>query len=279
MFWLISAALAAPLSACPRVFESDAVSQAMDAAEAAFREQEPALFEQSLAAMEERLPCVGERLDPRILARTHVVEALGAFLRNEPSRMDAALGGLLDTDPEAVLPTDLVPDKHPVREAFELALERSSSGSTLYLKKLSSGWFEVNGKAVYSVPKAHDAVLQLIDGDGRVVETRQRVGDAPLGDWEGEAVAVDGTVLAEVKRKKNPDAGRHIAFVAGTGVALLATGGLALLASDSKTKALDESRPLDECEAYRGRANALSWGWIGTSVATAGLSAAMVVTW
>lgn len=280
MWWMATAALAAPVSTCARVFDNDAVAQAMDAADAAFREQDAPLFNESVAAMRERLPCVGQRLELATMIRVHTTEALSAFLAQDEPRLEAALGGLLDTDPEAVLDSELIPQKHPVREAFERVLERDTP-PTLYLKKPESGWFEVNGKAVYALAAPDDVILQQIDGQGQVVETRWRGGGSSLGEWEGVAVAIDGTPLdqrgvAVVRREVKP---QRILLGVGTGLALGATGALVAMASDAKSRALDTDLPLAESELARDEANSLSWGWIGTSVLSAGLAVAMVVTW
>lgn len=274
-------ATATPLSACARPFDTEELTQAIDAAEAAFREQDATTFTEEEVAVVDRLSCVRDPLTADVIGRIHRVHALGAFLRKEDGKRDAALGGVLDTDPEAVLPPDLIPGGHPVRLAFEAILESGDDGGHRALVGVSSGWFEVDGKAIGVAPLRHDAVIQRIDGDGKVVETRFLPAGASLDDWKGAdvpIVATTGAVRPKPQAKPKVE-WQRVGFGIGTGVTLVGAGALYALASNAKSNALDLETPLAQAEEDKNVANASTWGWIGSAVAAAGLGAALVITW
>lgn len=279
MLLLVGMATATPLSACARPFDTEELTQAIDAAEAAFREQDATTFTEEEVAVVERLNCVRDPLTADVIGRVHRVHALGAFLRKEDTKRDAALGGVLDTDPEAVLPPDLVPGGHPVRLAFEAILESGDDGGHRALVAVSSGWFEVDGKAISVAPVRHDAVVQRIDGDGKVVETRFLPAGASLEDWKGSDAPIVATISTPLPKPKAKVKWQRVGFGIGTGVTLLGAGALYAVASSAKSNALDLETPLDQAEEDKNVANASTWGWIGSAAAAAGLGAALVITW
>lgn len=285
MLVFVGLAVAAPLSACSRPFGTDELTQALDAAESAFQELDPTTFAEEETAVQERLACLRDPATPALVERIHRVGALAAFLKKDDRALVSALGGVLDADPEAVLPSDLVPDRHPIRLAFEAELEKAPESPSRALLHPESGWFEVDGRSGALVSATRDAVIQRFDGQGQLQETRFHAGGTPLGDWEGsaedlrKATAIRSTAPHSSTVVKKTDHPQRVAFGIGTGAALVATGALYLVASTSKTQALDLTVPEDDASAARGRANATTIGWIGTSVLTAGLGAAMVITW
>ncbi|MFZ5476722.1 MAG: hypothetical protein ACOZNI_08105 [Myxococcota bacterium] len=263
---LVAHTAAAPLGDCERRFDAADLLEAVRSADVRFVALDAAGFEAARAAVRDRLACVGEPLSGATIGAVHRVEAMGAFLDGDPPAV--ALAGLLAADPGYQLPASLVPEGHPIRAAFGPAKELLRDSRARPLPALVEGWIEVDGSASTSVPATRAAVLQQIDAQGRVVETRYARPEDPVGGWTGEAVPV------AARRSRAP-----VAVAAGA--SLVAAGGLYLAAAGSQAAFADRSIERDEAElaALRTRTNALTVGWVAAGAATAGLAVAFAWPW
>jgi hypothetical protein len=280
---LVSAAMATPVAECARTFDERELHASLDATEAGWVEQEPERFSAARDQVRLQLQCLADPLAPSLMARLHRAEALSAWLAKDRDRATAALAGVFSAEPTHAFPPHLVPPGHPLLELIPGAKALAEKPGRAQFRTLSMGWIEVDGAYRDSMPTERATLLQYVDTSGHVVETRYAwPGDQPR-DWLFDArqpllVAQPGKPGAPAPRGQGIGAGKAV-LVGGAGAAAVATGVLAFLASTSHDRALDPTVPLPEAEDSKDQANALTWGYIGTSVATVGLAAAIVLTW
>lgn len=172
MLLLLGTALAGPLSGCERVFVTDELRMAAESAERAFEELDPVGFATARTDLFTRLACLGDPLSPADIARIHRVATLAAYFDGTPERVTAALAGALASELGFQIGDALVPPGHDIRQHLAVARDRVRENARAPLQALSSGWIEVNGAASPTVPADFAAVLQQIDTDGAVRETR-----------------------------------------------------------------------------------------------------------
>ncbi len=278
---------AVPLASCAHGFSTDELDDALTAAEAQFANQDADAFAGARTMVETRLGCLADPLTPVTIGRVHQSEALGAFLAHDEDKMVAALAGMLAGEKDHVIPDVLVPDGHKIRAALPRARGLLGTTKTESFRTLPAGWIEVDGVYSETVQVERAAILQYIDAQGKVQETRYYWPGADLLDWKADGKATKPLAVApkvvappkQVKPRVNRPAPQRIAFAVGTGVAAVATGALVAVASSAHTEALDLTVPVNDAEAARELANATTWGYIGSAALTAGLGIALVVTW
>jgi hypothetical protein len=181
---LVRGASAEPLAACPRQFDATDLMEAVAGGEVAFGNLDAEGFEANHVALLARLACLAVPLSLDEVARVHRMMALHAAFA-EPDRIVPALAALLVVEPQHQLPTALVPEGHPLREALGRAGQATRVTDSVPLKELEEGWFEVDGTARRAVPARRAAIVQRLDGQMRVVETRYWWPGDRLGDWAG----------------------------------------------------------------------------------------------
>lgn len=183
MLLLFSVAWAAPLASCTRTFDTSELSSAVTAAERAFSEMNSGDLAIAAGDVRTRLVCIGERLDPEVLARVHRVEALSAYVTGNQGHVPVALAGVIGAEPGHDIPTSLVPEDHPIREQRRFATKLYKDGLPRPLMKPESGWFEVDGDPNHVPTTSSASIIQQIDGQGMVVETRYLWPEDDLGAW------------------------------------------------------------------------------------------------
>jgi hypothetical protein len=280
--WVLAWALgaqAASTEACARRYDAAEVMEAANAAVKAFGRFDEAAFATSHGDLLARLPCVAVPLGAADIGAIHRVQAMRAFLDDRAPAVQMALAGMLAADPGYQFPTATVPEGHPLRLALGPSARLLKDGAGRDLVVLESGWIEVDGAAAPQAPAERAAVLQRIDAQGQVVETRYVWPDDELGEWAKRPAA------AATSLPKGPGAKAAIrpkpGLVVGAGVAAVATGSLLALAAGSEATFKDPEgdHDLAELEALRTRANAATVGWVAGAALTAGLGVAVVLTW
>lgn len=287
MLLVAGLAHAVPLASCAHGFSTDELDDALSAAEADFANQDAEAFTAARATVEARLACFADPLTPVTIGRVHQAEALGAFLSHDDERMVAALAGMLAGEKDHVIPDAIVPEGHKIRAALPRAQGLLATTELAPFRTMPAGWIEVDGAYRENVQVSRAAILQYIDAQGKVQETRYYWPGADLLDWKADGkapkvLAVAPKVVAppkQVKPRVRRPSPQRIAFAAGAGAAAVATGVLVGVASGAKAQALDLSVPVDDATSARDLANTTTWGYIGTAVVTAGLGVALVVTW
>lgn len=272
---LLTQAQAGVLAECPRVWTNRDVLDAVESADLAMRRLDVPAYGVARDRVLERVDCAAEPLSGPTIGAVHRVVATGAFLDQDQPRIAPALAGLLAADPGYQLPIELYPEGHPIRGLLSHAGILLRDTEVRRLADPAQGWMEVDGAAGNTVPTARAAVVQQIDPDGRVAESRYVWPEDDLGSWAWTPPVV---VAAPAPAPKTHPA-RVPLLVAAAGSAV-ATGVCLGVASGAHTAFyVDEQRSDEEYVALRDRANGFTVGWIGAAVATVGLGVALVVTW
>jgi hypothetical protein len=275
MLSLVATALAGPLADCPRTFDTAELMAAVESAELNFANQEAEGFAGARMVMLLRLQCQRDPLTPKDIAQVHLVQALAAHLLREEAHVQPALAGMLAAQPDLLLPDAYVPEGHRLRAAMPGAAASVPTSPRTPLIGLLSGWIEVDGAFSEDAPTGRAVVLQKMDAGGDVVESRYVWPEDGLGDWQG-----DGTKPVQPRAPRRVAAHPHrLPLIAGGAASVVAGGVLYALAAGAEREALDPSVPVPDAEAARGRADGLTWAWIGASGAALGLGAAVVLTW
>lgn len=121
------------------------------------------------AGAAEVMACMADPLLPADVAAFLRLTGIARFVRRDRDDAARSFTAARATDPTWVLPVELVPDPHPLRDAF-LAVEVSSI-ETMPVPPPDHGWVEVNGRVASAVPIDHPWVLQWRDVDGTVLAT------------------------------------------------------------------------------------------------------------
>lgn len=159
---------------CPRAFDTSEITDAATLAETAFTKLDAAAFAADRHTMESRLRCTADILSPAADARIERVEALGAFLDGRNAQVPQALAGLFSAEPGHQIATSLLPDGHPIRALITPAMLLLKGDPGVTMPVPTSGWIEVDGEHALVAPTQRAAVLQQIDGQGKVVDTHFR---------------------------------------------------------------------------------------------------------
>lgn len=313
---LVSLALADPLAACAETWSNGGLTDVVESADLNMAKMDGEGFRAARDTLLRRLVCVSEPLSGRTAGAVHRVVATGAFLEKDDTRIAPALAGLLTADPGYQLPLTLYPEGHPIRGLLSHGGLLARDTGTRAFVSLESGWLEVDGLAMPAAPLARAAIVQHLDGQGAVVETRYVWPESDLGDWAARATPAEGKgdkgkvekvkpekvkpekvekarpVKVEVAAvqdaparalpKETPSAGKaRVPMIAATATSVLATGVLYGLASSSRAAFWDTSveRTDDEIVGLQGTTNGLTVGWVAAGIASVGLGVGLAFAW
>ena len=296
MLLFYSSAVAAGFADCPRTYDTVEVVDAAKSAEEAFKKVDAAGFRSGRQAVEARLVCSKDILSPAAIAQIHRVEALGAFLDKQATRVPQAVAGMFAAEPGHQVPTLLLPDGHPIRAQIPVAMMALRDDPGALMPVPGSGWIESDGAAAPRAPVQRASVLQQIDSQGQVVTTHYRWPDEVGFDWvvpmeSGDAVADISTAKPPVERKAASPWAHRAPLLVLSGASLVTSGLMYALAADGRAEfdgsptldgdALDAERAAYESElqALQAETNGLSYGFYGFLGVGVALGAVAVITW
>lgn len=270
LFALATLAEAGPLAACARSWSTGDLVEAIASADQGTSRMDAASLLSSRDAVLARLACVNEPLTGAAIGAVHRVVATAASLEHQDVRIAPALAGMLAADPGYQLSLALYPEGHPIRGLLSHATILLRDSDTRPLITLPSGWLEVDGQHATGAPTARPAVVQEIDGEGRVVETRYLWPEDALGRWE--------PTMATRAVKTHP---RRVPFLVATAASVVATGVLYGAAATDNASFHDRAvtRSDEELSALRNTTNGLTVGWAVAGVLSVGLGVGLVLTW
>ncbi|MDP2309153.1 MAG: hypothetical protein Q8P18_24230 [Pseudomonadota bacterium] len=273
---LASLAAAAPASECTQTWNAGGVTDVVESADLNISKMDTEGFFTARDTLLRRLVCVNEPLSGTTVGAVHRVVATGMFLQKEESRIAPALAGLLSAAPGYQLPLALYPEGHPIRDLLSHAALLARDSSTRPLVALESGWLEVDGLALAAAPLGRASVIQQLDGQGAVVETRYVWPGDELGAWDGSLPVA--TVAAPEPRARGK---ARVPMIALTAASLVTTGVLYGVAFDARETFRDVNNGLtdDELVALRSSTNNLTIGWSAAGVASLGLGVGLAFAW
>ncbi|MES2638498.1 MAG: hypothetical protein V4850_03425 [Myxococcota bacterium] len=282
---LASLAAAAPLAECAQTWSSRGVMDVVGSADLNVTKMDTEGFFAARDTLLRRLECVNEPLSGPAVGAVHRVMATAAFLQKEDSRIAPALAGLLSADPGYQLSLALYPAGHPIRDLLSHAGLLAREPSSRALVTLDSGWLEVDGLAHTAAPAGRATVIQQVDGQGAVVETRYVWPGDDLGAWAAPSTL---SAKAPVQRTTRalPSAAparrpARVPMIALTAASIVTTGVLYGVAANSVATFRDEDNGLSDAEltALRDTTNGLTVGWAVAGVASLGLGVGLAFAW
>ena len=229
---------------------------ALDAAESAYRDMDDDGFRDGVNEIAGLLlPCVGEALPPDLAARYHRLMGLHLLAIGDESGALSAAAAAQAIDPEPPYGTDLLPDSHPLREAWDGGVVDDS------MRKVPEprfGSLSFDGQIGRTRPKNSPTVAQIFDESGLAVSTHYLGPREPLPTYTA------------VPRQRN-----SLLACAGAGAALTGlTYGLAWNARSSVfAGASDPSTPPADLDAGRATTNLMSMASGATFAVTLGCGA------
>ncbi|MCK6503844.1 hypothetical protein L6R53_10660 [Myxococcota bacterium] len=251
-------------------------------ATAGFQARDAAAVEASVAELRQDLLCAGTVLDPAQAAAVHRAMALQSFLAGNLDGTRQAFRAARAADPVSQLPTDLVPDGHPLRLAFtEAGSAPASATEALGQRPGQRTW--VDGRAGTERPTDRPAIVQAALSTGPMVGSVYLFPGEPLPGW---ATPIDAAP-AQVAVASAPPTPASAAGPAAVGsgkpsgdkpargkpepTAAPASSSVTLATAEPpKERRERQDKPRDP-DARRGPSKALLFTGLGLGAASAGL--------
>ncbi len=260
-----------------------------EAAELAFARLDRAGLAAARADLDARVPCASEPLSPAAMARVHRAMALASFVDGNLARTTQALAGLFAAEPGHQIPSSVLAEQHPIRDQVPAAMLALRGDVGVPVPALDAGWIEVDGLASKTAPTQRAAILQEVDGQGKVVATHYWWPDTPSFDW---VVLLAPTVVVSSEASPTPSPwAKRAPLLAATGATVIAAAVLTALAVDGRAE-FDAVDPLDgsatdderaalrtDLESLQAEVNTLTYLGYGAAGLGLGLGAVVVVTW
>lgn len=263
MFYLwLSAARAAT---CDAITAAD-LATTVDKLERAFIEVNDTGFDAARAKLVNDLPCVQEALTPVDVAGVHRAMAIVAFYDQNNAHAEAALRAVHRVDPEWIPSDDLFPVGHPLRTSWDSAVVPTTLAKAPY--QPPGGW-RVDGQAADRVPVDDAAIVQALDDEQHVLETRYV--------WSLVEFPPAGSYTTFVAKTDRPKKGRAIGTIAG---GLLVGGAVGAWAVNSAARTSMDDAPYSQIGPLEKRADAatLSAAALG-GIGLTTLAVTWVVAW
>lgn len=140
-------------------------------------------FQEAVAAQRQTLSCMEDPLTPVHCVEIHRMRAIDAFVSDDLPAATMSFQALVATRPGYTLPSDIVPEGHPLQDVFKQAREYQDD-SVLDLAPPAEGWLTVDGKRTLVAPSGRPWVFQQFTANGVVAQTRYVPVGAPLPSYD-----------------------------------------------------------------------------------------------
>lgn len=256
---------------CPEPLPAGTLEALAADARAAWVALDREAFERATAARRSALPCVDEPIGPALALDLHLAEALSWSLERRSDLDSAELRAVLAIDGAWELPLEIAPEHHRLREDFDAVRATPGDDSMREMAAPAGFTLRVDGREASAVPSARPFLAQVLDSEGRVV---QSAWFGPEGD-PGAAVTAwlpaapppeEPPPVAPVRRGR-----RGIGLLSGGTGLVLVTGGLYALATVHAGALEHGEVPCDELVPAAKRVNGLVIAAGGAGVAAVGL--------
>lgn len=273
---------------CPSRVDAEALQRHLDAAqEAVFSTGDQTQFVSAMEAIEASIPCLDARLSSEQIAELHLAFALQAMVEGRSGKVVPSLHAAMAASPEFALSATQAPEGGPLREAQTEAQALILSDSVnISAPDCVSVW--VDGQEAQARLSERPAFVQLLGPGGELLTSARVQGGEPSPTTSFVCPALVDVRPPPPESSAERGQGRRVALGAGAVGAAGATVGLLVASSEAKrewvalaSKVRMDPESVDPAafEAQERRTNALSAAALGAGVATAGLSAALVLTW
>lgn len=156
-------------AACPTPVSPTALNDTMKKAEAAYADLDVDSFEGALAAGRAQLPCLDGRLPTEISAYVHRMEGLRRYTNREPELAREAWATARELEPLYAFPTNLIPAKHVIRDAYTAA--SPSPGVATPVPAPAAGSMLFDGTPGTARPPGRATIFQVLAADGKAVSS------------------------------------------------------------------------------------------------------------
>ena len=189
MWTVVLSNLAAAECTAPTTFQ--AYSRVIVEAEQAIRDSDRATLERAERDAETQLQCLRSALRPADVASFMRLKGIAHFVRKERDTSTVWFEAARAVEPSFSLPVSLIPERHPLRRAFESV--QVPEEDLTRLPEPAEGTTEVNGRPANEVPARLPWVLQWRNSTGDVAATRIGLGQPqglpyplryPRGRWQ-----------------------------------------------------------------------------------------------
>jgi len=269
---------------CETAYDMDALFEDLGASEEALRSKNYAASSKSAAAMRDKLSCLEQIMPVIIAGRAYRSIGAGLTLGGDDDG-DKWMLTAAEVDPTFAYGVEDVPEGHPVRSLWKLALsEAGADPLEIEGKNLTDGKHFVDGKRI-NFPSATDERFHVyqwvqdgvhsfvIDGNAFPPEAFGEAVEAPAveevqPDPEPVTATEDLMSATVVKQKNWP--GERVAMIVGGGAAVVGGGVMYGLSAGAHSRFEGSTTEVD-MDKYKGQANAF---FVGSGVSTvAGASA------
>lgn len=176
---LIALFAAAASAACDAPLSVDVIERTNSDVLDAWSRLDLTALEAAATELDAALPCVSTVLGPEDVAAYWRVRSFAAFSRGELADTELALAQARRVQPTYSLPTDVVPDQHPLRRMWDAA-GTAPAPHREPLPVPAEGWLVVDGRRATDAPTDAPYLLQWVRASGDVGATAMiAVGAAP----------------------------------------------------------------------------------------------------
>lgn len=222
------------------------------------------------------LQCLDVVVPPGLAGRFHRLLALRLYGEGRSSDARSAFVAARAASPGLDLPTSLVPAGHELHDLFDAAPVSSDASP---IPAPLDGFVAVDGLPASTRPADAPAVVQVVDGAGRVLVTRYLLAEEPLPVYASAPPAPD-----EPPPALSPPRGPRIAkWPLLAGAIVSAAGGVTLYALAARSEAefkgpLPDAFGREDLRKLQLRTNLLAAGSIAAGAVCAGATFGFVVT-
>lgn len=255
----------------------------IEEAEAAYIALDVDGVNESLGALDALTPCLDEALPRPDAARYHRIQGLGAFIRRDSEAASRAFLATRSIEPDAALPSSLVPAGHPVQLLYaSLSLEEQTYG---FLPEPAGSYLLLDGRREEQLPQSRPFLFQRIEETGAVAQTAYLWPGEPLPSFAVAPPSMPGPITSPAEPAEPGAAlpgpapkGRGLVLV-GTGLSAAATGAFFALNRSRMGYYSGANITLNELESTRKAVNRYGAATLSAAILASAGGVALAVVW
>ena len=246
-----------------------------------------------LDALAALTPCLSEAIPRPDAARYHRIQGLGAFIgRDSEAASPRAFLAARSIEPDAALPSSLVPDGHPVQRLYtQLSVTDRTFGP---LPEPAGGYLLLDGRQDDQRPLSHPVLLQRIQDTGGVAQSAYLWPDDSLPPFPvappvalvtepvvaepaGDPVAAEPITEPITEPDRAP--GGKVVVIVGTGAAAVVTGAALAVNRGRYTQYSAAGRTEAELDVLRDKVNRSGALTLGSAALAGAGGLALALVW
>ncbi|MFT5681449.1 MAG: hypothetical protein ACI8RZ_002355 [Myxococcota bacterium] len=273
-----------PAEACEQDASTAELRLVIEEAEAAYIALDVADVTDRLAALDALTPCLDEALPRPDAARYHRIQGLGAFIRRDREAASQAFLSARSIEPDAALPSSLVPPGHPVQLLYaSLPIDDQEYG---FLPEPAGSYLLLDGRREEAqLPLSRPFVFQRIESSGAVAQTAYLWPGDPLPSFAVAPPSMPGPIAEPTTSLTEPALTPHAPprgkglVLASTGLSAAATGAFLMLNRNRSTYYNSDSITLGELDETKRKVNRYGAATLGATALTLAGGVSLAVVW